>query len=538
MAEDALQCGFCTPGQIVSASALIAADPDAHARGHPRRHGGQHLPLRRVSEDRARDPARVRAGGRMRPRLVKSQREMEGRFEDVWVLVDEDDDLETWAEGAELDVVGKPATRHDGLLRTSGAARYTVDIALPGMLHAQVLRAPVARCRVTGLDLEAARATPGVRAVLGPDGPFTMRGDAVLTAEPGWAGAPIAAVAADTPEAAAAGIAALSPELEALAPLELEAGLEEQRFTEEPRETVRGDPDGALDGAEVKVELDVRDPRTRPDAARAARGRRALGRGFAHRLDLDPGDVRCAAGARGALRARKRAGAGDLGVHRRRVRREARRRRRGAPRGRAGARRGSARAPGARQARGPARRRPAGLDAPDGHDRCPPRRHPRRDRGRSRGGDGGRGLDLPGRRAGALALRLPERPRDDLPRQDQPSRAKRVPCARRGGGGDGARAGDGRARARARDGSARAATARTTSTLDQGSGLPYSSKRLLACYDRAAELAGWAERDAAPRGAARTACCAGWAARRRSGGAAAARRRTRRSASTRRHARS
>ncbi len=32
--------------------------------------------------------------------------------------------------------------------------------------------------------------------------------------------------------------------------------------------------------------------------------------------------------------------------------------------------------------------------------------------------------------------------------------------------------------------------------LDQGSGLPYSSKRLLACYDRAAELAGWAERDA------------------------------------------
>ena len=31
---------------------------------------------------------------------------------------------------------------------------------------------------------------------------------------------------------------------------------------------------------------------------------------------------------------------------------------------------------------------------------------------------------------------------------------------------------------------------------DQGSGLPYSSKRLLACYDRAAELARWTERDA------------------------------------------
>ena len=32
--------------------------------------------------------------------------------------------------------------------------------------------------------------------------------------------------------------------------------------------------------------------------------------------------------------------------------------------------------------------------------------------------------------------------------------------------------------------------------VDQGSGYPYSSKQLLACYDRAAELAGWAERDA------------------------------------------
>jgi xanthine dehydrogenase YagR molybdenum-binding subunit len=196
----------------------------------------------------------------MRPRLVKSQREMEGRFEDVWVLVDEDDNLETWPEGTELDVVGKPAARQDGLLRTSGAARYTVDVALPGMLYARVLRAPFARCRVTSLDLEAARATPGVRAVLGPDGPFTMGGDPVLTAEPSWAGEPIAAIAADTAEAGAAGLAALAPVFEELAPLELDRGLEEQRFTEEPREVVRGDPDGALAGADVRVELTCETP--------------------------------------------------------------------------------------------------------------------------------------------------------------------------------------------------------------------------------------------------------------------------------------
>jgi xanthine dehydrogenase YagR molybdenum-binding subunit len=185
---------------------------------------------------------------------------MEGRFEDVWVLVDPEDQLDTWPEEAELALVGKPATRQDGRLRTSGAARYTVDIAVPGMLHARVLRAPVARCRVRSIDLEAARATPGVRAVLGPDGPFTMSGDPVLTAEPAWAGQPIAALAAVTAEAAEAGLAALAVELEELPPLDLDGGLTEQRFTEEPRETVRGDPDGALAAADVRVEVECETP--------------------------------------------------------------------------------------------------------------------------------------------------------------------------------------------------------------------------------------------------------------------------------------
>jgi len=196
----------------------------------------------------------------MSQRFVKTQREMEGRFEDVWALVDEEDDLVTWPEGTDLAVVGRPATRQDGPVRASGAARYTVDVALPGMLHARILRAPTARCRVTRLALDEARALPGVRAVLGPDGPFTMTGEPVLTAEPSWAGQPIAAVAADTLEAAAAALVALAPELETVAPLELDTGLEEQRFTEEPEEKLRGDPDAALSGAHVRVELTCETP--------------------------------------------------------------------------------------------------------------------------------------------------------------------------------------------------------------------------------------------------------------------------------------
>jgi xanthine dehydrogenase YagR molybdenum-binding subunit len=194
------------------------------------------------------------------PRFVKSQREMEGRFEDVWVLVDDDDDLETWPEDADLQVVGRPATRHDGPLRAGGAARFTVDVSLPGMLHARVLRAPAARCKVTAIDLDAARQVPGVRAVLGPEGPFTMGGDPPLAAEPAWAGAPIAVVAAETQEAAEAGLVALAPEWDILAPLGFDEGLAEQRFTEEPREVVRGDPDAALAGADVRVEVTCETP--------------------------------------------------------------------------------------------------------------------------------------------------------------------------------------------------------------------------------------------------------------------------------------
>ena len=44
------------------------------------------------------------------PRLVKTVTEMEGRFEEKWVLV-EDDGIVPWAPEAELAVVGRPAPR-------------------------------------------------------------------------------------------------------------------------------------------------------------------------------------------------------------------------------------------------------------------------------------------------------------------------------------------------------------------------------------------------------------------------------------------
>ena len=69
------------------------------------------------------------------PRLVKTQTQFEGRFEETWTLVEESDELPPWEEDARLTVVGTPRPRQDGGLRATGAARFTVDVELPGMLR-------------------------------------------------------------------------------------------------------------------------------------------------------------------------------------------------------------------------------------------------------------------------------------------------------------------------------------------------------------------------------------------------------------------
>lgn len=52
--------------------------------------------------------------------------------------------------------------RVDALAKVTGAAKYTFDIKLPNMTYAQHIRAPYADSKLTGAELEAARALPGV----------------------------------------------------------------------------------------------------------------------------------------------------------------------------------------------------------------------------------------------------------------------------------------------------------------------------------------------------------------------------------------
>ncbi|HUZ85300.1 MAG TPA: xanthine dehydrogenase family protein, partial [Gaiellales bacterium] len=195
----------------------------------------------------------------MTARLVRTEAVVEGRVEQRYALVEDDDTPEYGPAGAEP--VGLPHTRLTAAARLTGGARFTSDLRLPGMLEARVLRSPHANARLLSIDLEAAAAVPGVRAVLPPDGAPTFEGEPVLGREPRFAGAAVAAVAAESGEAAEAGLASLAPVYEPLPfAVDLDAALARQDVIGDPTDSERGDAEAALARAEVTIEAGYSSP--------------------------------------------------------------------------------------------------------------------------------------------------------------------------------------------------------------------------------------------------------------------------------------
>ena len=132
------------------------------------------------------------------PRVVNGVEQM------VEIEVDEDSGP-GWGPNDKHTLLNTRMTRVDGPLKVTGAARYTYDQRLPGMLYGRILRSPHAHARVTRIDTDAALKIPGVKSIV----------QAPL-AEVRFAGAPVAAVAATTPEIAGDALRAIEVTYEVL----------------------------------------------------------------------------------------------------------------------------------------------------------------------------------------------------------------------------------------------------------------------------------------------------------------------------------
>lgn len=131
-------------------------------------------------------------------------------------------------------IIGTNVVRRDAFDKVSGAAQFTSDIYLPGMLHAKILRSPHPHARIKSIDTSAAEAMRGVRAIAHhgntPRNLYNASAP-MFTTVPAlervldqyvfdnvvrFVGDEVAAVAADTPDIAAAAVRAIKVEYEIL----------------------------------------------------------------------------------------------------------------------------------------------------------------------------------------------------------------------------------------------------------------------------------------------------------------------------------
>jgi xanthine dehydrogenase molybdenum-binding subunit len=143
----AVQCGFCIPGQIMTAYALLQRNPD---------------PTEEEIKIALKDTLCRCAGY---PAIIQSvqqaARVLRGESSEYHV------DIPTAARAGR--VVGTLHFRADAAAKVTGKAIFTDDINFPGMLHARVKRALVPSGILRSLDVSKARQLPGVAAVLTAD---------------------------------------------------------------------------------------------------------------------------------------------------------------------------------------------------------------------------------------------------------------------------------------------------------------------------------------------------------------------------------
>lgn len=165
--EDALQCGFCTSGFVVESAAFYD---------------------RWRKEKGAAVPSDEEIAEALSGHLCRC-----GAYLSIYRAV-------AAACRGDYDEPGGDGPRYEARDKVTGAAKYTVDVALPQMAHAKILRSPYAAAELRSLDWSAALDVPGVLGVVELlNAPASVR----------YVGQEILAIAAETEEIAARALSAV-----------------------------------------------------------------------------------------------------------------------------------------------------------------------------------------------------------------------------------------------------------------------------------------------------------------------------------------
>lgn len=248
----AVQCGFCTPGMVISAKGLLDVNPD------PTREEVK-FALRnnicRCTGYKKIEDAVLLAGKIFRENTPVPHEEFTGK-------------------------VGECLPRVDAPAKAVGVAEYTDDIRLPGMIYGGAVRSEYPRAIIKSIDVSEAAASEGVvRVVTAADLPGTekvghlKRDQWVLVPVGGevhFRGDPIVLIAAETPEALNQAKALVKIEYEPLKPI---LSIHEAMAPDAPQiqeggnllsheHLVRGDAEGKLAASKYVVTTKYRTPPT------------------------------------------------------------------------------------------------------------------------------------------------------------------------------------------------------------------------------------------------------------------------------------
>jgi putative selenate reductase molybdopterin-binding subunit len=243
----AIQCGYCTPAQILAAKALLDKNPNP-TEGEVReaisgvlcRCTGYLKPVQAV----------LRAAAEMRGEVSSDQLPVSSDQLSVssepWTAPASDEPIANHQlltstlpkivvapETDKWQVVGKPEVKVDAVKLVQGKPAFAADLEKRGLLHAKVLRSPHAHARIKRIDASKARALEGVAAVLtwqdiprvvystaGQSDPIPGPLDTFsLDHKVRFVGDRVAFVAAETPEIAEAALRLIEVEYEVLEPL-------------------------------------------------------------------------------------------------------------------------------------------------------------------------------------------------------------------------------------------------------------------------------------------------------------------------------